>query len=248
MPQPYLVPVRPTFSRNAQRRGVLGSTSTLWVWPLIVRVGISFLPSCGCGSRGKPHAHSSQTTGKRRYSRGPFRLCLFGRGRRPAPRPPSRELDVVSLERERADALAGRREEGIEHGRRSDEDCRLTDAAPEAAGWHDDDFDLRHFTQAHHVVAVEVSLLDGAVLDRAGAEEQRREAERKRARHLSLDQPRIEGMAAVGGRDHALDPDPIAVLDRDLGGGRHVAAVSHLLGETAIYALRCRRAPADFLG
>src|SRR5215468_10420133 len=106
MPQPYFVPVRPTFSRNAQSRGVLGSTSTLWVWPLIVRVGISFLPSCGCGSRGKPHAHSTQTTGKRRYSRGPFRLCLFGRGRRPAPRPPSRELDVVSLERERADALA----------------------------------------------------------------------------------------------------------------------------------------------
>src|SRR5262249_35063925 len=147
MPQPYFVPVRPTFSRNAQRRGILGSTSTLRVWPLIVRVGISFLLSCGCGSRRKPHARSSQTTRKRRYSRGPFGWCLFwSRPAVPRPRPPSRELDVVSLERERADALAGRREEGIEHGRRGDEDRRLTDAAPEAAGRHDDDFDLWHFT------------------------------------------------------------------------------------------------------
>src|SRR5262249_39187102 len=164
MPQPYLVPVRPTFSRNAQRRGVLGSTSTLWVWPLIVRVGISFLPSCGCGPRRKPHAHSSQTIGKR--------CCFATAAAVPRPRPPSREVDVVSLERERADALAGRREEGIEHGRRGDEDRRFTDAAPEAAGRHDDDFDLWHFTQPHHVIAVEVPLLDGPVLDRAGAEEQ----------------------------------------------------------------------------
>ena len=29
MPQPYLVPVRPTFSRIAQSSGVFGSTSTL---------------------------------------------------------------------------------------------------------------------------------------------------------------------------------------------------------------------------
>src|SRR5256885_15743553 len=40
MPQPYLVPVRPTLSRNAQSSGVSGSTSMLWDWPLIVRVGI----------------------------------------------------------------------------------------------------------------------------------------------------------------------------------------------------------------
>src|SRR5882672_11566814 len=44
MPQPYLVPVRPTFSRNAHKSGMLGSTSTLCDWPLIVRVGILQLP------------------------------------------------------------------------------------------------------------------------------------------------------------------------------------------------------------
>src|SRR5262245_6703628 len=42
-----------------------------------------------------------------------------------------REPDVVVLQRERAVALAGRREDGVEHGRRGDEDRRLADAAPE---------------------------------------------------------------------------------------------------------------------
>src|SRR5437870_10161040 len=37
MPQPYLVPVRPTCSRITQSRGVVGSTSTSWDLPLIVR-------------------------------------------------------------------------------------------------------------------------------------------------------------------------------------------------------------------
>src|SRR5215470_8805906 len=44
--------------------------------------------------------------------------------------------DDVVLQRERADALAGRREEGIEHGRRRDRDGRLADAAPESTGRH----------------------------------------------------------------------------------------------------------------
>src|SRR5215467_13435011 len=44
MPQPYLVPVRPTFSRNAHKSGILGSTSTLCDWPLMLRVGILLLP------------------------------------------------------------------------------------------------------------------------------------------------------------------------------------------------------------
>src|SRR6266513_6335347 len=36
-PQPYLVPVRPTCSRITHSRGVVGSTSTSWDLPLIVR-------------------------------------------------------------------------------------------------------------------------------------------------------------------------------------------------------------------
>src|ERR687898_880671 len=43
MPQPYLVPVRPTFSRIAQSSGVLGSTSTSYALPLMVRRAIRLL-------------------------------------------------------------------------------------------------------------------------------------------------------------------------------------------------------------
>src|SRR5258707_15482296 len=42
MPQPYLVPVRPAFSRIAQSSGVSGSTSTSNALPLIVRFAIAF--------------------------------------------------------------------------------------------------------------------------------------------------------------------------------------------------------------
>src|SRR5215475_5280033 len=41
MPQPYLVPVSPTFSRIAQSSGVSGSTSTVKDLPLIVRFAIA---------------------------------------------------------------------------------------------------------------------------------------------------------------------------------------------------------------
>src|SRR6266436_4134139 len=42
MPQPYLVPVSPTFSLIAQSSGVSCSTSTSIVLPLIVRFAIAF--------------------------------------------------------------------------------------------------------------------------------------------------------------------------------------------------------------
>src|SRR5205823_6921146 len=77
----------------------------------------------------------------------------------------SRHVDVVVLQRERADALSGRREVGVHHGRRRHADGRLADAAPESAGRHDDRFHLRHFGDAHRVVRVEVLLDHVSVLD-----------------------------------------------------------------------------------
>src|SRR5258708_34789329 len=44
MPQPYLVPVRPTCSRIAHNRGVLGLTLTSSVLPLIVKRAMGFPP------------------------------------------------------------------------------------------------------------------------------------------------------------------------------------------------------------
>src|SRR5262249_46402170 len=57
MPQPYLVPVRPTCSRLPQNGGVLVSTLFFFVLPLMVRRAIS--PSFEAGSRCEsknPHA------------------------------------------------------------------------------------------------------------------------------------------------------------------------------------------------
>ena len=81
---------------------------------------------------------------------------------------------TVLLEREGAIALTRCRGDGVEDGRRGDADGRLADAAPEAAGRHDDGLNLRHLGDAHHVVGVEVLLLDAPRLHRALAHEQRR--------------------------------------------------------------------------
>src|SRR6516165_2915613 len=92
-----------------------------------------------------------------------------------AARSVSRHLDVVVLQRERANALPRGLEERIEHGGRGDADRRLADAAPgvAASGWHEDRLDLGHFGDAHRVVVIEVGLLDAALLDGALLIEQR---------------------------------------------------------------------------
>jgi hypothetical protein len=60
-----------------------------------------------------------------------------------------------------------RRRPDVEVGGYSNRDGRLADSAPEPARRHDDRFDLGHFGDPHHVVAVEILLLDATVLHRA---------------------------------------------------------------------------------
>src|SRR5258707_15116896 len=74
---------------------------------------------------------------------------------------------IVVHQRHVADALAGRGEDRVEDRRGGDRNRRLTDTAPEIAGRHDDGLDLRHLVDPHHVVAVEIGLLDCAVRDSA---------------------------------------------------------------------------------
>src|SRR5438132_12331019 len=96
--------------------------------------------------------------------------------RRGAPPDPSGGLQIVIHQRQRSTPLAGRREDRVEHRRGGDADRRLADATPEIARGHDDDLDLGHLVYAHHVVAVEIGLLDRAAIDRAFAVQGRREA------------------------------------------------------------------------
>src|SRR5471030_145480 len=93
-------------------------------------------------------------------------------------RPPLRlglsHRDTVVLERERADAFAGRGRVGIEDRGGRDQNRGFTDAAPESAARHDDGFHFRHLGDAYRIVVVKVRLFDGTVLDRAFAVEQGR--------------------------------------------------------------------------
>src|SRR5260221_7478873 len=85
----------------------------------------------------------------------------------------SHQFNAVVLQRHRADALAGRPVERVQHRRRRDADRRLADAAPDrAAGRQEDGFHFRHLRDAHRVVLVEIRLLDAAVLHRALLEEE----------------------------------------------------------------------------
>src|SRR6266446_7766667 len=64
-PQPYLVPVRPTCSRIAQRRGVLGSTLTSSDLPLIVKRAMVFPPGVARNIRGQAAEHKRVCDGDR---------------------------------------------------------------------------------------------------------------------------------------------------------------------------------------
>src|SRR2546421_2166424 len=65
----------------------------------------------------------------------------------------SHQFNAVVLQRHRADTLAGRAVERVQHRGRRNTDRRLADSAPHrAAGRHQDSLDLRHLRDAHRVV------------------------------------------------------------------------------------------------
>src|SRR6266446_6309764 len=117
----------------------------------------------------------------------------------------SRRADAVVLQRDRAEALAGRRVDRVEHRRRGHPDRGLADSAPEAAGGHDNGLDLGHLADAQHVIGIEVRLLDRAILDRALAVDERGQAVDEGARHLPFDLGRIDRGARIGGADNTMD-------------------------------------------
>ena len=96
-----------------------------------------------------------------------------------------------------ADALAGRGEDRVQHRRRRDRDRRLADAAPEAAGRHDDGLDLRHLVHA----ASPGRCRNSPARSRPSltvhlAVERRRQAIDEGALDLRLDLLRVDRMAA----------------------------------------------------
>src|SRR4029453_2252155 len=156
---------------------------------------------------------------------------------------------VVILQWDRADGFPGRREERVEDGRRSHADRRLTNAAPRrAAGRHDYRFDLRHIGDTHRIVGVEVRLLYGAILHGAFTVEQCRQAVDERASDLTINLRRIDRKARVRCPYDAVDLNLVAPFDGDFSGRGDIAAVTHMLGQAAEYALRRRLAPTNLFG
>ncbi len=118
-------------------------------------------------------------------------------------------------------------------------------AAPESPGRHDDRLDLRHLRDAHRVVAVEVVLLDAAVLapciPEGTAPKARRRPRRRSGARSARDSPRGRGSIATTIRWTLI---LLPSLDRDLGERRHVAASHAGVRESAVTAGRRFLAPA----
>src|SRR5215471_3696110 len=123
----------------------------------------------------------------------------------------SGHLDVMVPQWERADALARRLEERIEYRGRGHGNGRLAYAAPESTGRHDDRLDLGHLGRPHHLVAVEVLLLDASILHRALAQEQGGQSPHKRTGNLPLNLRWIDRIARISDANDAVDLDLVAV-------------------------------------
>ena len=72
---------------------------------------------------------------------------------------------VVVLQRERADTLAGCSKDRVAERRRHERWRRLANAAPESAARHDNALHFRRLGKTHHRIVVEVRLLDAPVLN-----------------------------------------------------------------------------------
>ena len=146
------------------------------------------------------------------------------------------------------DALAGGCEDGIEHRRCRDGDGGLAHAPPEAARGVDDGLHLGHRVHLHHRVAVEIRLLDAAILDRAFAIKRGGEAIDKAALNLGGDLLRVDREAAIRRCHDAMDFQFARIAHRDLGAGRHIAAKAVRHAKPAMHRLaangRGRAAPA----
>ena len=92
---------------------------------------------------------------------------------------------------------------------------------------------LGNSSSSMDLVGVEVLLDHAAVLDGDLLVEHGAEAIGDRTLDLGDHLVRVDDMAAVGAHHQAMHLEPAAVADRDLGGGRDIAAVAHELSDAA---------------
>src|SRR6202035_3382366 len=147
-----------------------------------------------------------------------------------------RLLQRAGVDRQLSQALAGcrkdRRGAGFAH------------AARRLATLNYVDLDGRRLVDAKHLVGVEVSLLDPAVLQRDLAMERRRDAEVDRALDLRLDGIGIDHSAAIDRADDAPDANRLVLRPFDFGNLRHIGREDQLDGDAAADPLWQRLSPA----
>ena len=103
-----------------------------------------------------------------------------------------RVSQIMVLQRQRADALAGCREDRITQRRRDDRNRGLADPAPGRRRWARSRSRSSASGQPQHRIVVEIRLLDAAVLDGDLAVEGGGEREDGRAFDLHLDRQRVD--------------------------------------------------------
>src|SRR6202034_3974706 len=114
---------------------------------------------------------------------------------------------------------------------------------------YDVHFDLGHFVQAQHAVAVEVVLLHMAILQGDGDIAHRTQAEADPALHLGRDDIRIDGRTAIHRADHAIDGYVTVVIHAHFGNLGDQRLDRSRDGDPAPLALGQGRAgPAGLLG
>src|SRR5215813_14300491 len=123
---------------------------------------------------------------------------------------------VVVLQRERADALAGCSKNRVAERRGHERWRRLANAAPEPAARHDNALNFRRLGKTHHRIVVEVRLLDAPVINGDLAKQGGGEAPHDAAFHLLGDGERIDGIARIQRKDDTTYPYVPSFAERHL--------------------------------
>src|SRR5712692_6152750 len=152
---------------------------------------------------------------------------------------------VFAVNRQAAQALAGRGKDGVADRGSNDRYSGLTDAGWGLSAGHEVNFDRRSFVHANHFIVVEIGLHDAPALDGDGVLERGSQSIDGGALHLGANAIGIDGAAAIHGTNQTID------LERSARGGnirdrRYISLKRVEAGNAPALPLRKRLAPACF--
>src|ERR1700678_666724 len=108
-------------------------------------------------------------------------------------------------ERQAAKTFAGRREDGVGHGRSRRRNTWLADSARGFVAGNDVHFDVGRVVDANHRIIIEIALLHLAIRDGDFVEKRRSQTEHHSALDLGFEHVGINDLAAIDGDHDAID-------------------------------------------